>query len=230
MTPVEWRDSTESTNGDLRVGSVAHGDTIATLQQTAGRGRLGRTWADVPGKGLAVSVVLTEPIAVLTLIPLIAGAAAIEVITALSGTTAPWMKWPNDVYFDEKKVAGILTELPEPGRLIVGLGLNLFHDANELPVDTATSLAVHGVRVDPIEFVEAWRAELLRRAALVTEASTVDWVNSHLGLRDENVRIDLADGTHRTGVVRGVAADGALILDSGDPVVAGDITRLRPTT
>lgn len=230
MNPVEWCDSTESTNRDLRAGAVAHGDTIATLHQTAGRGRLGRTWSDVPGKGLAVSVVLTDQIAVPTLIPLIAGSATIDVITALSGTTAAWMKWPNDVYLDDKKVAGILTELPEPNRLIVGLGLNVFHDVNEIPVDTATSLAVHGILVDPIQFVEAWRSELLHRASLVAEASTVDWVNRHLGLRDAIVRIDMADGTHRTGVIRAVAADGALVLDSGDAVVAGEITRLRPTT
>lgn len=229
MNPVEWRDSTESTNADLRVAKVSHGDTVATLNQTAGRGRLGRSWHDVPGKGLAVSVVLTQHIAVPTLIPLIAGAAAMDAIGAHDGASRLWMKWPNDLYLGDHKVAGILTEMPESGRLIVGLGINLTHGAGELPLESATSLTLHGIRVDPADFVERWRAELVRRAELTDVPATVDWVNSHVGLMGEPVRIELSDGSLREGVVRGVAPDGALVLDSGDPVVAGAITRLRPS-
>lgn len=229
MNPVAWRDSTQSTNDDLRSGEVSHGDAVATLQQTAGRGRRGRTWLHSPGKGLAVSVVLTEPIAVPTLVPLIAGASAIEALKHVAGgEQSVWMKWPNDLYIGDDKVAGILTEMPEPNRVIVGLGLNLFHRIDELPTESATSLALHGIAIDPLEFVDAWRSELLDRAVDSASQSTVDWINSHIGWRGEPVRIDHANGESRFGVIRGVAADGALILDSGDPVVAGDIARLRP--
>lgn len=229
MTSVRWLDSVPSTNTALRDIPVEHGDCIATLCQTAGRGRVGREWNDVAGRGLAVSLVLTEPVAVPTLLPLVAGVAAVDVLRELAGVgDRVWMKWPNDLYIGARKVAGILTEMPEPSRIIVGLGLNLTHGEEELPVDTATSLAVEGFSVDPVEFVDAWRSRVLELSAASDEQRTVDAVNNRLGLRGDTVRIDFPDGTVRTGVVTGVDGRGALLLDSGDPIVAGDITRLRP--
>ena len=228
MNPVRWLDTVESTNTELRAGVAAHGDSVASLNQTAGRGRLGRDWLESPGRGLALSVVLTESVAVPTLVPLIAGAAAIETLRRSHPETTAWMKWPNDVYIGDRKVAGILTEMPGSGRIVVGIGVNLRHGADELPLDTATSLAIEGLDIDPAEFADEWREIVLDRVAATDAPTTVDWVNSFLGMRGDVVRIDFADGTHRTGAVRAVSADGSLLLDSGDPIVAGEITRLRP--
>lgn len=228
MSSVTWLDSVPSTNTFLRDAETAHGDCVATLNQTAGRGRLGRDWVELSGKGLAVSMVVTEPVSVPTLVPLIAGSTAIDVLGNLTGATHElWMKWPNDIYIGDKKVAGILTELPTSGRIVIGLGLNIFHATGELPVETATSLALHGLVLDPVAFVEMWRDGVLALMRATDAQSTVDWVNSRLGLRGESVRIDFPDGSHRDGVVRGVDSTGALLLDSGDPVIAGEITRLR---
>ena len=229
VTPVTWLTSVPSTNTALRDALVDNGDCIATLNQTAGRGRLGRDWIDVPGKGVAVSIGFTEPVTTPTLVPLIAGAAAIDVLRSIAGAAESfWMKWPNDVYFGDHKLAGILTEMPTAGRIIVGMGVNLAHAEDELPVDTATSLAREGFDIDPAAFVNEWREAVLDRVDRSNAPSTVDWVNSRLGLRGESVRIDFPDGSQRVGTVVGVDAAGALLLDSGDAIVAGDITRLRP--
>ncbi|MFM6967852.1 MAG: biotin--[acetyl-CoA-carboxylase] ligase [Microbacteriaceae bacterium] len=229
MTAVRWLDSVPSTNTALRDIPVEHGDCIATVNQTAGRGRVGREWNEIAGKGLAVSLVLTEPVAVPTLLPLVAGVAAIDVLRELAGVgDRVWMKWPNDLYIGARKVAGILTEMPEPSRIIVGLGMNLTQGEDELPVATATSLALEGIAVDPAEFVDAWRSRVINQSAETGEQRTVDAVNNRLGLRGETVRIEFPDRSTRIGIVHGVDSSGALLLDSGNPVVAGDITRLRP--
>ncbi len=228
MVSVRWVDSAESTNTILRDGPREHGDAVATLNQTNGRGRLGRDWIDVPGMGLAISVAVCVPVAVPTLVPLVAGAAAIELIRALTGRTDLWMKWPNDVYVGDRKVAGILTEMPSADRIIVGLGLNIGHRADELPVATATSLALEGIEIDPVAFAEDWAELVCARSADIGTDAVVDWVDGFIGLKGERVRVDFPDGTHRTGALVGITADGSLVLDTGEPIVAGDISRLRP--
>ncbi|MFM2412175.1 MAG: hypothetical protein RLZZ587_508 [Actinomycetota bacterium] len=228
MVSVRWVDSAESTNTILRDGPCEHGDSVATFNQTNGRGRLGREWIDVPGKGLAISVAVCVPVAVPTLVPLVAGAAAIESIRALTGRTDLWLKWPNDVYLGDSKVAGILTEMPSAGRIIVGLGLNINHRTDELPVSTATSLAIEGIEIDPVAFAEGWSELLCLRSAEIGSNALTAWINGFIGLKGELVRIDFPDGTHRTGTLAGIAADGSLVLGTGDPIVAGDISRLRP--
>lgn len=230
MTPVTWLDAVASTNTALRDVPVANGDCIATLNQTAGRGRVGRDWIEMPGKGLAVSVVVTEPVAVPTLLPLLAGVAAIDTLRDLTEVgDRVWMKWPNDVYIGSRKLAGILTEMPDATRIIVGVGVNLTYSVDELPVETATSLAIEGIEANPVVFVDAWRARVIELAMRTDDQRTVDAVNNRLGLRGESVRIDFPDGSTRTGIVHDVDSSGALLLDSGEPVIAGDITRLRPS-
>lgn len=198
---------------------------MATLNQTAGRGRLGRDWLESPGKGLAISTVVA-PGPIPTLIPLIAGAALVDVLRA-RGVTA-WMKWPNDVFVGSRKVAGILTEMPSSDRVIVGMGVNIRHQLGELPLDTATSLAAEGFDIDATDIADAWASNFRSRISSVGESTAVDWIEAHLGMLGETVAVDFPDGSRRTGVVRGITDNGALRLDAGDPVVAGDIVRLRP--
>lgn len=223
MTSIRWVSSTPSTNTAAREEPV--GTAIATLNQTAGRGRLGRTWVDTAGKGLAISAVVS-PGPIPTLIPLVAGAAVVAVLRP-HGIDA-WAKWPNDVYVAGRKVAGILTEMPGADRVVVGLGVNVRHSIEELPFDTATSLAVEGCDIDPRVIADEWLDTLKHRVTQVGDPALIDWIESMLGLRDDEVAIDFPDGHRRTGIVRGISDIGALLLDSGDPVVAGDITRLRP--
>jgi len=146
---LQWRDSCPSTNTDLvaRAAQLPDLAVLATADQTAGRGRLGRVWSAPAGGALAVSVfVLHQGIPNprrLGWLPLIAGLAMVRSVRGL-GVAGARLKWPNDVLVDELKLSGILTELTPHG-VVIGAGLNLTFTRDDLPVPTATSLALQGV-------------------------------------------------------------------------------------
>jgi len=106
------------------------GTIVVADHQTAGRGRLGRTWEDVPGRSLLVSIMLrpSAPMALWPELSLVAGEAVARVI---GGEVRP----PNDVFLNGKKVAGILPEATQ-GRVVLGIGVNVNHTADELPSET----------------------------------------------------------------------------------------------
>jgi BirA family biotin operon repressor/biotin-[acetyl-CoA-carboxylase] ligase len=136
------------------------GAIVVSNHQTAGRGRLGRAWEDVPGKSLLLSVLLrpSAPMPIWPELSLVAGEAVARVV---GGEIRP----PNDVFLNGKKVAGILPEAT-PGRVVLGIGINVNHTAGELPGDTvkpATSLFVEtGREHDRDELLTAILAELER--------------------------------------------------------------------
>ena len=222
MNNIRWVASTPSTNTALRAEPI--GSVLATLNQTAGRGRLGREWLESPGKGLAISVVV-HPTNIPTLVPLVAGASLVTLLT-VRGVDA-WMKWPNDVYIGARKVAGVLTEMPDPGRIVVGVGVNVRHARGELPLDTATSLAAEGFDLDATEIADAWLVIVRKQLAEVGTPALIDWVRSVSPLIGERVAIDMPDGTHREVHIQNITSDGSLELTTGETIVAGEITRLR---
>ncbi|MGQ0465610.1 MAG: biotin--[acetyl-CoA-carboxylase] ligase [Sporichthyaceae bacterium] len=144
---------TGSTNADLRAAATAGdalpGHVVVADHQSAGRGRLDRTWESPAGAGLLFSV-LVDPGEV-TLdrwgwLPLLAGLAVAEGARAATGVELR-VKWPNDVLHDGRKVAGVLCERVDVGTdklVIVGVGLNVSTAAADLPVPHATSLALAG--------------------------------------------------------------------------------------
>jgi BirA family biotin operon repressor/biotin-[acetyl-CoA-carboxylase] ligase len=146
------------------------GATVVADHQTAGRGRLGRVWEDVPGRSLLFSVLL-RPAAPMPLWPelsLIAGGAVARVV---GGEVRP----PNDVFLNGKKVAGILPEATQ-GRVVLGIGVNVNHTAGELPADTvkpASSLRVETGR-------EHDRAEVLAEILLELEQAYDAWNRPYL--------------------------------------------------
>jgi BirA family transcriptional regulator, biotin operon repressor / biotin---[acetyl-CoA-carboxylase] ligase len=139
------------------------GATVATDHQTAGRGRLGRTWEDVPGRSILASVLL-RPEAPMPLWPelsLVAGEAVASALRSETGVEAT-LRHPNDVVVAGRKLVGVLPEATA-GRVVLGVGVNVNQTADELPVDTAkppTSLRVELGR-------EVERASLL--AAILRE-------------------------------------------------------------
>lgn len=163
-------DQVGSTNDELRrvatgvdASGWPHGSVIVTDDQTAGRGRMGRTWLAPTGKTLAISVLIrpgelpgTLPVDALGWLPLAAGAAMTETVrdevdraaadrpadeTDGSGGVDVTLKWPNDVLVSGFKVCGILSELvPDHDSVIIGTGLNLTLDEHDLPTLTSTSL------------------------------------------------------------------------------------------
>jgi BirA family biotin operon repressor/biotin-[acetyl-CoA-carboxylase] ligase len=115
----------------LAAAGAPHGSLVTADEQTAGRGRQGRTWVTPPGRALAASLVLRS---VDALLPLRAGLA----VAALAGPAAR-VKWPNDVLLDGGKVAGILAESrPQAGWAVLGIGVNVAVDAADLPPGAGT--------------------------------------------------------------------------------------------
>ena len=141
---------TGSTNADLAARARAgepSGAVLITDHQSAGRGRLGRTWTAPAGSSIAMSVLVrphdVDP-ARWTWLPLLAGVAVVEALRRAAEAYAV-LKWPNDVLVDGRKICGILAErveTPHGPACVVGMGLNVHLDEDELPVPTATSLAV----------------------------------------------------------------------------------------
>lgn len=234
MTSLIWLNTAASTNAVIRDGNFQHGDAVATINQTAGRGRIGREWRDVPGRGLALSLKL-EPDEIsdtvpLTLVPLVAGVALVDLLDSIAPDAPLWVKWPNDVYLGEHKVAGVLTELAESTGLVVGLGVNISHTAEELPFETATSLAIHGITLDARTLAERW---MERFFALVEDTATdsrIEHIRTRLGLMGEHVTVEMPDNSVLFGTVAEVSDSGALVVDDGTRLVtvfAGDVRTLR---
>jgi BirA family biotin operon repressor/biotin-[acetyl-CoA-carboxylase] ligase len=143
------------------------GAAVATDHQTEGRGRFGRVWLDAPGRGLLFSVLLhpTVPMARWPELSVVAG----EAVAAAIGAAAE-VAYPNDVMIGGRKVAGVLPEA-SPGRVVLGVGMNVNQRAAELPreaVKPPTSLFVETGRETP-------RASLLAAVLLELERRYDDW-------------------------------------------------------
>src|SRR5260221_2196605 len=137
---------TGSTNEDvlkLAAGGAPEGLVIAAEAQTAGKGRLGRSWRAQPGSALTFSVLLRPdrvPPPARGWAPLLAGVATVRALRRETGVDAG-LKWPNDVLVGGRKLAGILAE-QSGDAIVVGIGINVLGREHELPVATATSLEV----------------------------------------------------------------------------------------
>lgn len=237
-----------STNVELvaRVSAARqpHFSVLATDNQTAGRGRLGRQWVAPPGRALAVSVVLDfghAPLDRLVWVPLLAGLAMTRTVDSLVGDAhSVSLKWPNDVLVDDLKVSGLLAELvPSAGVIVMGAGLNLAFDSDELPTETSTSLTLLGASADGLLDIALSRylghlGELYDSLA----ASGFDAESSGLraavvdacGTIGRDVRVELPGQADLLGVARGIDGSARLIVDgpgASVAVAAGDVTHVR---
>ena len=243
--------STGSTNRDLIAqASEAPAEwpnlsVLLTDEQTSGRGRLGRQWSAPPGTSLAISVLLRPdelpgavPVGAFGWLPLIAGVAMKRAVSA-AGAQAAELKWPNDVLIAGKKVCGILAELlPDASAVVVGAGLNLTIGADELPVETATSLRLAGVaEPDPDAILAAYLEQLrvlmyeLANGGGDADASGIRaLIERECATVGRDVRIELPAGGIVEAQATGLDAGGRLmvITDAGSTAVAaGDVTHLR---
>ncbi len=127
----------ESTQLLLLGADLPEGAVAVTDHQTAGRGRLGRTWVEAPGTAVLCSVLLRPPAerraVELSLVTAVAVAEAVEAATGLSAQ----IKWPNDVMLNRRKVAGILAEMRD-SVVVVGIGINVNQTREQLPADART--------------------------------------------------------------------------------------------
>jgi BirA family biotin operon repressor/biotin-[acetyl-CoA-carboxylase] ligase len=239
-----WRDirvvsETGSTNADLLAqaqAGAAEGLVLVAETQTAGRGRLGRSWSSPPRAALAFSVLL-RPVAVTPAgrawLPLLTGIAVAAALRAEAAVTAT-LKWPNDVLVDGRKIAGILAEA-HGDAIVAGVGLNVTLTGAELPVPAATSLLLENAAcLDRERLLAAMLTELASRYT----AWTAD--PDPAGLRAEylrwcvtvgrEVRVELPGRTELTGTATDVDETGRLAVQTGPDttlVGAGDVVHVR---
>jgi BirA family transcriptional regulator, biotin operon repressor / biotin---[acetyl-CoA-carboxylase] ligase len=218
---VEVHAELSSTQTVLVAEGGKDGRVVVADHQTAGRGRAGREWLDVPGAMLMFSALVRDvPTDKAALIGLAAGVAVARAI----GDGAS-LKWPNDVRLDGRKVCGILGELAPTGDyVVVGIGVNVGHAEGDLPSDLgATSLRI--ARGDAPRRDELCAAILRQLDALIAKD---DWLDAYRQLCEtigQTVRVELPDGV-REGSATEVRDDGALVVD-GEPVLAGDVVHVR---
>ncbi|MER6943358.1 biotin--[acetyl-CoA-carboxylase] ligase [Nonomuraea sp. NPDC000554] len=235
-------DTTGSTNADLaeaaRAGA-AQGAVLVAEAQSAGRGRLGRTWAAPPRSGITFSVLLTPsvPMAAQGWLSLLFGVAAASAVRRLAEVDVR-LKWPNDLLIGERKLAGVLAERVEHA-VVIGMGLNVTLRRDELPVETATSLALE-------EAACLDRDPLLRAVLREIETHYREWEEAGgdaeaCGLRaaylaasatvGREVRVELPGGQVLTGRATGIDGAGHLLVEAGGrrhALSAGDVVHVRP--
>ena len=227
-------DEAGSTNAVLveraRAGTEPEFSVVVTTNQTAGRGRLGRTWAAPPGKTIAVSVLLMPPSSEkLSWLPLLAGLAMTRAVRSLVAGHTVTLKWPNDVQVDGLKVSGLLAELVPGAGVVIGAGLNLTIDESELPTPVSTSLTLVGASADDLvdRALAAYLGELkgLYRGMLAGSdiRALVEAQCSTIG---RSVRVELPGGDNLYGTATGIDSEGRLVVD-GRAIAAGDVTHLR---
>ncbi|MBC3185919.1 biotin--[acetyl-CoA-carboxylase] ligase [Corynebacterium sp. zg-331] len=223
---------TGSTNADLlEQGDAPDRAVLIARHQTAGRGRLHRHWVGVPDKQLAISVLYRPGIKLvdrLGLLPLAVGLAVVDTVPRAA------LKWPNDVLLGGRKVCGILVEaadLDAAPRVVVGCGINLALDRDELPVDHATSLVLEGLAHEPAEIAAGFLNALEDRVQqwyCASPALLRDY-RARCATLGAEVRVERwADSIEGTAV--DVSATGALIVETDrgrQEFSAGDVTHLR---
>jgi BirA family biotin operon repressor/biotin-[acetyl-CoA-carboxylase] ligase len=208
----------------------AEGVVAVADEQTAGRGRLGRTWEAVRGSALLVSVLLRPdlPPDRRHLVTLAAAVAAADAVHAVAGFEAR-VKWPNDLVVADRKLAGILAEADGAGAVIVGMGLNLRADA--FPPELAELATACDLHADPIardDLLVAWLN------ALDGYLDALDGVVAAAAQRSatigRRVRVELAHEQVNATATR-LTDEGYLVvtLDDGTEqiVTAGDVIHLR---
>jgi BirA family biotin operon repressor/biotin-[acetyl-CoA-carboxylase] ligase len=138
-------DSTNSLARELAEAGAPGGTVVTAAEQTAGRGRQGRTWTAPAGGALLYSAIVRPLERRHAMLPLAAAVAACEAAERLEDGIECRIKWPNDIWVGGRKLAGILIEArPQDGWAVIGVGLNLAISPEEFPPElreTAVSLA-----------------------------------------------------------------------------------------
>jgi BirA family biotin operon repressor/biotin-[acetyl-CoA-carboxylase] ligase len=220
-------DSTESTQA-LLDPSMPEGAIAVADHQSAGRGRLGRSWEAPAGTALLCSILLKPPPErdprELSLVAGVAVADALELTIGLSVQ----IKWPNDVMLRRRKVAGILAELRD-GAVVVGMGINVNQTREQLPEGAGSLRTLTGREYDREELLAQLLRDLEQRYGAWIEGG-LDAVYEGLGPRDflRGRRVSV-NGT--TGTVVKIARDGRLEIATADhhveAIESGEVTYER---
>jgi BirA family transcriptional regulator, biotin operon repressor / biotin---[acetyl-CoA-carboxylase] ligase len=207
---------TDSTNERAKLLAAAgapHGTLVTADEQTAGRGRQGRAWTSPPRSAVLMSLVLRE---LDERLPLTAAVALCEALPLEAA-----IKWPNDVWIEGRKVAGILVEgRPQEGWAVLGVGVNV--TTERFPVElaeSATSLRLAGSAATPAQVLADLLESLSRWLSAPPERVLETW-RSLDALKGERVRWTggegIADGIDDSGALRVETGSGFVTLDAGE--------------
>lgn len=244
---LEYLDEVGSTNHELMSRAMRaetqHLSALVTTNQTAGRGRLGREWIAPPNKTLAVSIVFAPAqasIEALSWMPLIGGLAMARAVRTFVSDRAVTLKWPNDVQIEGLKVSGLLSELLAGGvGVIVGAGLNLTIERDELPTSVSTSLLLEDA--DPgvdlalstylTEFLGLYEQFVVGGLDPVRSGIAAA-IRAECGTIGRRVRVELPGGERIFGTAEAIDDSGRLVVKddangSLQHVASGDVTHLR---
>lgn len=223
-------DSIDSTNNHAKkvaLEGCEDGTVVIAEVQTAGRGRMGRTWASAGKKGIWMSVVLrpTLPPEEIQVITLAAAVAVVRTIRRVTGISAG-IKWPNDIILDGRKVCGILTEMSadmeQVSFIVLGMGMNVNHTEEDFPEELrhlATSLAAcSGGTYDRCELVRVLLEELEPLYKSVNRGAAEEIIQAW---REYSVTLGRqikasVRNMEYTGTAADITKDGRLVVDCTD--------------
>jgi BirA family transcriptional regulator, biotin operon repressor / biotin---[acetyl-CoA-carboxylase] ligase len=199
-------DSTNLVARELAAAGAPHGTVVTAGEQTAGRGRQGRTWVAPAGRALLCSVIVRE---LPRMLPLAAGVAVAETVDAVgNGAEGALVKWPNDVWLSGLKVAGILVEgRPQEGWGVVGIGLNVALRVTDFPPELRATATTLGLGPEAIEPTLVRLLAALEKWIAASPGAVLDAVRSRDALVGQPVR--WTSGSGRGG---GIDGDGRLIV------------------
>lgn len=230
---VYWVDQTGSTQelASSAERDLQHGDVIATDNQTAGRGRLDRSWDTPPGTAAAMSMIVRPqlPIELMGVLTLVVADGLVRWFREFD--VAAGVKWPNDVQGpDGKKLSGILAQwLPDTQAVVIGIGTNLdFQDHPRL--ETAGALADYGVHLSAQEFVVEARRRVIEAVDAFVAKPVINSVEATMTTIGQQVKAMMPDGNHIHGTAIGLGSTGSLIVrdETDHEIFAADIVHLRP--
>jgi len=238
---LQQTDSTNKVARRLAENGATEGEIVIAAQQSEGRGRLGRSWVSPADVNLYCSIVLRPKLvpahaAQITLMAAVALADAISAFIPLE----PTIKWPNDILVDGKKLAGILTESSCTSErvefVVLGIGVNLNFPLAEMPPEirarASSLMELRGAPVDREAFIRRLIQDLDRCYGVLLElgfAKLAPRWESYFALRNRPVRVEMIDQIV-IGRAKGIDAQGALLVESGDgavhAIIAGDVIPL----
>lgn len=236
--------SVKSTNdlaARLAEDGAPEGVIVTAEEQTKGRGRLGRNWYSPPKTGIYLSIILRPSFP-----PEDAPGLSVMTAVALADTLVKWrpglvqIKWPNDIWINGRKTAGILTELSAERNgihhVIVGVGVNVNHQAGDFPEDlraTATSLRRELRRkVDRVALLQLFLVNFEKEYTAYLKyrlKKSLARVRKYSALFGREVTIQSGQ-SRRTGIVKDIDRNGALILQTAtglETITAGEVTVVK---
>ncbi len=241
--PLLSYDEIDSTNDAVfKMGEdgVPEGAAVFAEFQKKGRGRLGRSWISSKGKSVLFSYLLRPTLspAQISRVTLVAGVSAVRACRRITGKEIG-IKWPNDIYFQNRKIGGILTEMSaESDRInfvVVGIGLNVNSSPEDLPEGSMALCEIAGHQIARIVFSQTLlreiEADYVRLKKGLFKELAEEW-ETYSVTTGQRVSARLLDRTVE-GQAVGIDADGALWIrkDNGlqERILSGDIQHLRPS-